>query len=153
MIKAWLDQGAERPDALASEAPPPSADPRATRALETLRAGGIRTFKRLGAAAKIGSLKGPGGSTPLMFAVLYGDTAAVRSLLDSGADPNVTNDAGATALMWAADSVEKTRLLLEHHADTNAKSADGRTPLLIAAGRSGSLGIVEQLLDHGANPS
>ena len=85
-----------------------------------------------------------------MFAVLYGDEQAVRVLLDNGADPNVTNDVGATALMWAADSGEKARLLLAHHADANAKSADGRTPLMIAAGRPGSLGIVEALLDHGA---
>src|SRR6266852_9131711 len=49
-IKAWLDQGAEWPDALANEASPPPADPRATRAMDALRAGDVRAFKSLAAA-------------------------------------------------------------------------------------------------------
>lgn len=150
-IKAWIDQGAEWPDALAGETPVPPADSRATRAAEALRAGDFAAFNTLEAAEpKIGGLRGPAGSTPLMYAVMYGDLAMVRKLLDGGADPNLRNDAGATALMWAVNDVEKARLLLERGANVNAKSDDGRTPLLIAAGLFGGTPIVKLLLDRGA---
>ena len=153
IIKAWLDQGAEWPDEFAGETPPAPADPKATRVIETLRGGDRASFSRLAAEPKVGSRRGPGGSTPLMYAVLYGDAAAVRTLLDSGADPNAHNDAGATALMWAANDVEKTRLLLDRGAKVDVKSDDGRTPLLIAAGQPGAAAVMKLLLEHGADAS
>ena len=152
IIKAWIDQGAEWPDALAGEAPLLPADPRATRLTTALRAGDSAAFRTLAAAdPKSASLRGPGGSTPLMYAVLYADLAAVKLLLEGGADPNVRNDAGATALMWAVSDLEKTRLLVDRGANPNAKSDDGRTPLLIAAGLPGATAVVTLLLDHGAD--
>jgi ankyrin repeat protein len=154
IIKAWLDQGAEWPDEFAGEIPAAPVDPRAMRLVEALRRGNRASFTRLAAAEpRVGSLRGPGGSTPLMYAVLYSDAAAVRALLDGGADPNVRNDAGAVALMWAANDVEKTRLLLDRGAKVEAKSDDGRTALLIAAGLRGAAPVVKLLLDRGANLS
>jgi ankyrin repeat protein len=154
IIKTWIDQGAEWPDDVSGETVPPPPDPRATRMMETLRRGDRQSFeKMLADDPKVASLRGPGGSTPLMYAVLYGNSETVRALLDSGADPSIRNDAGATALMWAADDIDKMRLLLERGADANARSDDGRTPLMIAAGRFGSSALVKLLLDHGANPS
>jgi ankyrin repeat protein len=153
IIKAWLDQGAEWPDEFAGETPAAPPDPKAMRLVEALRGGNRASFTHLAAEPKVGSLRGPGGSTPLMYAVLYGDAAAVRALLDGGADPNARNDAGAVALMWAANDLEKTRLLLDRGAKVDAKSDDGRTALLIAAGLRGAAPIVKLLLDRGANPS
>jgi ankyrin repeat protein len=151
-IKAWIDQGAEWPDSASGEGTPVVPDPSAVRAMDALRAGDQSAFKSLIAAnPKIGSLKGVGGSTPLMYAVLYGDATAVKQLVDAGADPNVRNEAGATALMWAVHDVEKARLLIERGADVNAKSDDGRTPLMIAAGVSGGSSLVKLLLDRGAS--
>ncbi len=150
-IKAWIDQGAEWPDEASGEAPPAPVDPTAAKAMDALRAGDRRAFAALAASnPKIGSLKGPGGSTPLMFAVLYGDAATVKQLLDAGADPNVKNEAGATALMWAVNDLAKAQLLIEHGADVNARSDDRRTPLMIAAGLPGAAPLVKLLLDRGA---
>src|ERR1051325_10613978 len=154
VIKAWIDQGAPWPDELAGESAPTPADPLATRMMESLRNGDRPAFqKMLKEAPKIAKLKGPGGTTLLMYAVLYGDVDSVRRLVENGADPNIRNDAGATALMWAVDDLEKTRLLLKSGADANARSDDGRTPLFIASGRFGSHEVVKLLLDHGADPS
>ena len=77
--------------------------------MELLRDGDHRAFQRmLSEDPRIAGLKGPGGSTPLMYAVLYGDDDSVRLLLDNGADPNVRNEAGASTLMRAVDDLEKT---------------------------------------------
>jgi ankyrin repeat protein len=154
VIKAWIDQGAPWPDELAGESPPRPADPRATRLMAELRDGNREAFERmLREEPATARLTGPGGSTPLMYAALYGDAETVRMVLDAGADPNVQNDAGATALMWAVDDLEKTTLLLKRGADVNALSEDGRTPLLIATGYHGAGEVVKLLLEHGADPS
>jgi ankyrin repeat protein len=150
-IKTWIDQGAEWPDAASGDAPSTPPDPKATRLMNALRTNDVQTFRSMAAESNIGSLKGPGGSTPLMFAVLYGDSAAVKRLLEGGADPNVKNEAGATALMWAVNDLGKTRLLVDKGADVNAHSEDHRTPLLIASGLPGAAPVVKLLLEHGAD--
>jgi ankyrin repeat protein len=73
--------------------------------------------------------------------------------LKLGADPNQRNDANATALMWAATEMDKTKLLLSHGADVNARSSDMRTPLMIAARKPGNSAVVKLLLDKGAKPN
>jgi hypothetical protein len=104
IIKAWIDQGAEWPDELSGDVPPSPPDPRAEPVLKALREGDRQAFKKLvSKSPNLGSLEGLGGTTPLMQAALYGDVDSVRLLLQQGADPNIRNDAGATALMWAAD--------------------------------------------------
>ena len=151
IIKAWIDQGAEWPDDLAGETPPPPSDRRAERLMDAIRAGDRPQFRQLlnsdGAAVK---LQGPGGATPLMYAALYGDRESVRLVLDKGADVNAHNQAGATALMWAVDDLQKTRLLIERGADVNARSDNQRTALMMAAGRAGNIDVVKLLLDRGA---
>src|SRR5262249_40895187 len=102
VIKAWIDQGAEWPDELSGDGPPTRQDPKATRIMDALRNDDRDAFRRLVQDDPSAlNLRGPGGSTPLMYATLYGDIDAVQSLLERGADPNVPNDSGATALMWA----------------------------------------------------
>ncbi len=152
LVKAWIDQGANWPDDLSGDKTSGPPDPRAMRLIEALRSGARPTFARLlredsGAV----NLKGPGGATALMYAALYGDAAAVRQLVDAGANTNASNDVGATALMWAIDDPDKVVLLLEHGADPNAKSTENQTPLTIALGSKAPAAVVNLLLDHGAN--
>jgi ankyrin repeat protein len=154
IVKAWIDQGAEWPDSLANEADAPPSNPNAVAMVEALRNDDLPSFlKAADADPKLLNARGPEGSTPFMYALLYSNAATVARLLKLGADPNKRNDANATALMWAAKDLEQTRLLLDHGADVNAKSDDLRTALMIAARRPGGSPIVKLLLDHGANPN
>jgi len=151
-IKTWIDQGADWPDALANETPLPPLNPKAVAMVEAIRTGDMRGFnKSVTEDPKLINARGPEGSTPFMYAVLYSNAATLQLLLKQGADPNRKNDANATALMWAATDLEKTRLLVEHGADVNARSNEMRTPLMIAARRPGNAAVVKFLLERGAN--
>ena len=155
-VKAWIDQGAEWPDALANEEDLPPFDPKAIAMVESLRSADLPSFLKAATTdPALLNARGPEGSTPFMYAVLYTNVPTLTRLLKMGADPNKRNDANATALMWAATNLEKTRLLLDHGADVNARSDDMRTPLMIAARRPGGAPIVKLLLEHGAktNPN
>lgn len=150
-IKQWIDEGAEWPDALAGEKPPMPIDPAAADLMEAIRQGDTQ---RITAAVSNGQTpvagRGSGGATPLMYAALYGDAALVRTLLDRGADPNAADEGQASALMWAIPDLEKTKLLLDRGADVLARSDDGRTPLMIAAGLPGAELVVRLLIERGA---
>ena len=63
------------------------------------------------------------GNTALMMAVMMGETTGVQALLDSGANPNIKNKAGKTALQIAREEIdheynrnEIVKLLKEHGA-------------------------------------
>ena len=134
MIKRWIDEGADWPDSLANEVELPPLEPRAVALVSTLRTGDVRSFlKAVTAERKLLNARGPGGATPFMYATLYTDAATIEELLKLGADPNKRNDVNATALMWAGGDLAKTRVLVDHAADVNARSDDLRTPLMIAA--------------------
>jgi len=153
-IKTWIDQGADWPDALANEVDRPASNPKAVALVDMLHAGDLRGFmKSVEQDPKLLNARGPEGSTPFMYAVLYAGVPTLDRLLKLGADVNKQNDVNATALMWAAADLEKARLLLEHGAEVNARSSDMRTPLMIAARRPGNAAAVKLLLEHGANPN
>jgi ankyrin repeat protein len=154
IIKTWIDQGASWPDSLANEAELPAVNPKAAAMVEALHAGDLAAFMKSAAEdSQLLDARGPEGSTPFMYAVLYTGAPALEQLLKQGADANRRNDANATALMWAATDLNKTRLLLGNGADVNARSSDMRTPLMIAARRPGNSAAVKLLLERGANPN
>jgi ankyrin repeat protein len=153
-IKMWIDQGANWPEALANEAELPPLDPKAVAMVEALHAGDVAGFMKSAAQnPKLLNARGPEGSTPFMYAVLYAGAPMLDRLLQQGADPTIRNDANATALMWAATDLDKARVLIDHGVDVNARSSDMRTPLTIAARRPGNSATVKLLLEHGANPN
>ena len=43
----------------------------------------------------------PNGTTPLMMAAMYGNSSAVKLLLEAGADPTLKNQLGLTAIDFA----------------------------------------------------
>lgn len=154
MIKAWIDQGAEWPGGLANEEDLPPADAKALAMVESLQKGDVPSFLRAAQTEpRLLNARGPEGSTPFMYAVLYTEPSTLARLLRLGADPNKRNDGNATALMWAANDLKKTRLLVRHGAEVNTRSADHRTALMIAARHPGGTPIVRFLLDHGADPN
>ena len=79
-----------------------------------------------------------------------GDMAAVRSLLDSGADVNAAQRNGSTALHWAIyrDDAETVDLLIDRGADVTVKTREGISPLFMAS-LYGNAVIIESLLDDG----
>jgi ankyrin repeat protein len=151
-LKAWIDQGADWPDALSNEAERTPLNPKAVALAEGLRSGDFTAFdKEIAADPKLLNARGPEGSTPFMYAVVYGTADRIERLIQKGADPNAKNDAGATALMWAATDLPKTRVLLRHRANVNARSSDMHTPLITAARKPGNMAVVKLLLENGAN--
>ncbi len=104
------------------------------------------------------------GMDPLLH-VAVASPKALELLLPRVQNVDLGDDIGKTPLMVAAqhDMVESARLLLAHHAAVNATTMetrdgwsyslahDARTPLMYAAA-SGSLAMINLLLDAGADP-
>jgi ankyrin repeat protein len=92
-------------------------------------------------------------NTLLMYAAAFGELESVRVLLDNGADPNLKNAFGATALMWGVWDPARVKLLVAKGADVNAKAKSGTTPLLLAAMNAADEESVNILASHHADPS
>jgi ankyrin repeat protein len=105
------------------------------------------------------------GATPLMRAAKNGDAAAMRLLLENGADPALAQRNHTTALMMAAgfgrglgvfakdyateaEMIEGLKVLLARHVDVNAVNDNGQTALHFAALSSDA--TVRLLAEHGA---
>lgn len=90
------------------------------------------------------------GETPLMLAALRGQEPLVVQLVARGAE---VNHPGWTPLHYAATGGH-TRIaafLVGAHAEINAESANGTTPLMMAA-MYGNAATVKLLLEAGAEP-
>jgi ankyrin repeat protein len=90
--------------------------------------------------------------TPLIVAAAYGHTEVVKLLLEKGAQVNMGNEGGETALHYAArhGHTKVMRILLEHGADPKSKGTGCGTPLQWAV-RGGQRQSVKTLLDYGVD--
>ena len=91
------------------------------------------------------------GSTPLIMSIKNRRDDVSILLLDGGADVNLANSQGSTALHIAAGgSVYITRSVVEKGASINARDINGRTSLHLAAEKAGSVSSMRLLLEAGA---
>jgi ankyrin repeat protein len=116
----------------------------------------------------------PHGSwTPLMYAARQGSTGVARVLADKGANLNLTDPDGTSALIFAIinSHFDTAALLLARGADPNLADSTGMTPLYATVdvntlgevyGRpahpekpsdTGALDLMKLLIEHHANPN
>lgn len=88
----------------------------------------------------------------LMCAAAHGSDDCANYLLEAGADVNLKNFTGFTALHWAAftNRVETLDTLIKHGADLEERTADGKTAIHIAAYK-GNREFIENILKRGAD--
>jgi ankyrin repeat protein len=113
-----------------------------------------------------------GATTPLMFAARQGALEGVRALIEAGADLNLADPDGTSALVMAIINghYEVAALLLEKGADPDVADASGMAALYAAVdmhttgplinrpsrkptGNIDGVDLVKRILDHGANPN
>lgn len=98
------------------------------------------------------SKSGFAGATPIQVACALGQKEALDELLTAGADVDVQDDDGRTALHWAAltgrESIAKS--LVSRGAKANAKDRESATPLHYAA-RHGHSEVLKVLTKAGAD--
>jgi ankyrin repeat protein len=104
------------------------------------------------------NVRGELDNTPLHAACITGILDVVQWLLNHGADVNTLSNMPwapiNSAIGWG--HLQVVRMLIEYNADINIPTEFGEGPLHLAAGRadiSDQVGILQLLLDHGANPN
>jgi hypothetical protein len=94
-------------------------------------------------------VSGCASTTPLIKASTKGDSLAVQTLIESGADINEPDSNGYTPLMNAiwSENTEIVKALINKGADINAKDKNGYTAFL----HSDNYEIAKLLVDNGAD--
>jgi ankyrin repeat protein len=113
----------------------------------------VKSILRILAPALVLSAVVSAANTPLADAARAGDRAAVRKLLQGGADVNAAHGDGMTALHWAAANgdVEMVEMLLHGGGSLVSRTRlGGYTPLALAA-EAGHGVVVSALVNAGAD--
>jgi hypothetical protein len=101
------------------------------------------------------SCRDEGATTALIETVVFDEKELARRLLLKGADANVSDGAGVSALMFAAwhCRTEIASDLIAHGAQINGTDANGYTPLMHSVQNCRNGTITALLLRFGANPN
>jgi len=92
----------------------------------------------------------------------YSNVDVLQMLLENGANPNLQDNYGDTALTLASrysnidSNIETVKILLENGANPNLQNNDGYTALMLASRNSNTdsnIETVKILLENGANPN
>ncbi|HEX9699785.1 MAG TPA: ankyrin repeat domain-containing protein [Acidobacteriota bacterium] len=124
----------------------------AFRPLAAKRLGAIFALA-LGLPTLLSAAPGQGGASPVADAAMRNDVEAVRTLLRQGADVNVPQNDGMTALHWASRNgrVEIVEMLVYAGAHLEAGTRIGSYTPLHLAGKAGDAAMVAALLEAGAD--
>lgn len=90
-------------------------------------------------------------STDLKWAAFEGDLEKVRSLIESGANPNSADESGSGTLLNFHPSV--TAFLLANGATPDSQTNENGASVLAALCYVNKFECVKLLLEHGANPN
>ncbi|MFN0179108.1 MAG: ankyrin repeat domain-containing protein [Gemmatimonadales bacterium] len=106
-------------------------------------------------SVSIGAPLGRGGDAPVADAAMRRDVAALRRLLQQGADVNAAQADGMTALHWAAANDDEIliRVLVSAGGRLESATRNGAYTPLHLASKSGAARGVAALLAAGANPT
>jgi ankyrin repeat protein len=138
-----------RPAARGDEKPAPKLLP--AKLAKAIRDGDLKAVRaQLDAGVEV-NVRDADGNTPLLLAAVYAGPECVELLLKKGADVNAVNKRGVTPLHRAATSYEKAKLLIDAGVNVKAKSAFGKTAIVIAALKYGNSKAVKLLTDKGAD--
>src|SRR5947209_7807389 len=136
---------------------PDEADGSATTALIwAARSGAVEAMTALiDAGANVNHRDSRHRWTVLLHAIHTQQPAAVRLLLQRGADPNAATPGGVTPLLMAADDPDPTtvRLLLAHGANPLVEGPGGVTPLTQAVSGGALTDFTDRPLLGGCHPA
>jgi len=136
---------------------PDEADGGATTALIwAARSGAVEAMTALiDAGANVNHRDSRHRWTVLLHAIHTQQPAAVRLLLERGADPNAATPGGVTPLLMAADDPDPTtvRLLLAHGANPHVEGPGGATPLTQAVSGGALTDFTDRPLLGGCHPA
>ena len=117
-----------------------------------LQTSGLRLLGAVAVLLSLSAVVGAAAKSDVADAVMKGDTAELRTLLQRKADVNAPQIDGATALHWAVyrDDLTAADLLIAAGANVAAANREGFTPLTLAS-LYGSAPMIEKLLKANAD--
>src|SRR6266478_4768295 len=154
ILRAWIDQGADFRIEVTQEAPAKPIDPKLAALITAVRTGDTKASGKLIAASpELVNAHDRAGATPLHHAAGFGNIAAMKLLLEHGADVNAVNKRKSTPLFWCMHDEAKVRMLLDHGAKVSTSNIDGRTAVYQAVSMANAVPVLRLLLDKGADPN